>query len=510
MSRITPFDSRPNAGQVIESLNAHITTVDSSEHRQSESRIKLKANTEVAKFNYKPMAMKLSEASEILDDRIDEFAALVQEHHNLPDTAFGNPAAQSTSEIVTVGRITSDTAEGKFNAASVVLETSRRMGAGLRVPLRLDNIAYDVFPGKIVALRGINPSGEYFTVHEVLSIPLLPLPASRPAELEVHSARVAGQTPEDGQASRPLSLLVGSGPYTPDTDLSLAALHTLLDRAADTATDVLILNGPFLDLEHPLVAAGDFELPSDYPVSPDRATTTDAFRAFISAPLTRLTQKHPSITVILVPSIRDAISKHVSWPQDRLVRRDLGLPKQVTCVTNPITLSINELVVGISSPDVLYEMQRQTVAQGMNKVSDDLLARLSSGLIQQRHFFPVFPPLAPESLPKPASMGAITGLADGEEERTAVGVSLDLPYLKLGEWLQVRPDLLITPSVLTPFAKVVDSVVVVNPGSASKRRGPGTFAQLAVLPRSVRREEKEESVLGHELFSRARVDVVRI
>lgn len=504
-TNITSFADRANAGQIIESLNGHITIPDSSSTRPTETRVKLKANTEIAKFNYKSMAMKLSEASEILDDRIDEFTLLIQQEHGFEDSAFGNPAAQSTSEIITVGRIASDV-EGKLNAASLVLETSRRMGAGLRVPLRMENQSFDFFPGKIVALRGNNPSGEFFAVTEVITMPLLHLPASTPSEIEAHAAKVEGDQAGD---SRPLNFIVSSGPYTPDTDLEYSALRALLEKATESAADVVLLNGPFLDIEHPLIASGDFDLPSDYPVSADRVTLQDAFRAFISKPLARFAEQNPTTIIILVPSIREAVSRHVSWPQDRFPKKELGLPKQVTCVTNPITISINELVVGISSQDVLFEMQRQTVAQNTNKISDDLLARLSANLIQQRHFFPVFPPLAPENLPRPTATGAI-GIHNEPEERTASGANIDISYLKLGEWLQVRPDLLITPSVLTPFAKVVESVVVVNPGTLSKRRGPGTYAQMTIQPRKLKENEQNADVVGHELFNRARVDVVRV
>ncbi|KAF4551299.1 DNA polymerase alpha subunit B-like protein [Elsinoe fawcettii] len=502
------FADRLNPGQIIESLNSHITWDDTDVPHTSESRVKLKANTEISKFNYKGMAMKLSEASEILDDRIDEFTALVQEKHGFPESAFGNPAARSTAEIIAVGRIASDT-EGSINAASLVLETSRRMGSGLRVPLKIDSLPFDFFPGKIVAVRGINASGESFHVSEIISIPHLSLPASRPSELEMHNARVDGSADEPGE--RPLSVIVASGPYTPDTDLSYEAFRSLLDRAAASRTDVLILTGPFVDLEHPLISSGDITLPPSYPVSPDLVTLTDAFKAFISQPLARLTQASPNTTIILVPSVRDAVLKHVSWPQDRLPKRDLGLPKAATCVTNPITLSINELVVGISSQDVLYEMQRQLVSQGNKGVADDLLARLTSSLVQQRHFFPVFPPLDPAKLPKPSGYKVETeGLNAEAEQRMAMGACLDTSYLKLGEWLHVRPDLLITPSVLTPFAKVVDSVVAVNPGTASKRKAAGTFAELKIRKREVREEEREREVLGHELFNRARVDIVRV
>ena len=356
------FEDRSNAGQIIESLNGHLPAALATSELPTESRVKVKANTELPKFAYKGMAMKLSEASEILDDRIDTFTDLIQAHHQLSDGAFGNPAAQSTAEIVAVGRIACDSPNGKLNAASLVLETSRRMGAGMRVPLRVDGLSYDFFPGKIVALRGTNVSGEYFSVSEILEMPSLPVAASTPAELDVHNDRLTGP---DGE-TQPLKILIASGPYTTDTDLSIAPLHALLSKAEEEKTDVLFLSGPFLDLEHPLIASGDFEdyLPSDAQIQPDRATLNDVFRILISQPLQKLVQAIPTITIILIPSIRDAISKHVSWPQDRFPKQPLGLPKQVHVVTNPITLSINEMIIGISTQDILSELRRENVYQG--------------------------------------------------------------------------------------------------------------------------------------------------
>ncbi|KAM0722400.1 hypothetical protein Q7P37_001841 [Cladosporium fusiforme] len=506
------FAERQNAGHVMETLNAHILAAIAPEEPPTESRIKLKANTELSKFAYKPMAMQLSSASEILDDRIDGFTELVQEHHKLPDSAFGNPAAQSSSEVVAVGRIACDQSDGKLNAASVVLETSRRMGAGMRVPLKFQNgVGYDLFPGKIVALRGTNVSGEDFVVSETLRLPLLPPAASTPAELDVHNERLADASGE----SRPLSYMIAGGPYTPETDLSFSALHSLLSTAATQRPDVLILTGPFLDLEHPLIASGDFEghLPPDTKLNPDTATLTEVFRALIGAPLQRLTQSHPTITIILVPSIRDVISKHVSFPQDRLPRNALGLPKQCQVVTNPITLSINEVVFGITSQDVLTELRRENVyapGKAGASFSDDLLARLSAHLIDQRHYFPVFPAQGRENVAKLAPIpGEVP--APGQEERHPIGASLDISYLKLAEWLNVRPDVLIVPSTLTPFAKVVESVLCINPGTLSKRRGPGTYVAMNLTPRTIASdEEREAEVLGHNVFERARVDVTRI
>jgi DNA polymerase alpha subunit B len=111
------------------------------------------------------------------------------------------------------------------------------------------------------------------------------------------------------------------------------------------------------------------------------------------------------------------------------------------------------MIVGISSQDVLYELRRENVyqaGQGQGPFGEDLLARLSGAVIEQRHFCPVFPPQGRENLPKPA---AIPGEVE-PDERLAVGANLDLGYLKLGEWPNVRPDVLVLPSTLSPFTKV--------------------------------------------------------
>ncbi len=512
-TRPIPFSERLDAGKIVESLNAHITRSEPPMAPFAEARIKLKANTDLAKFSYKPMAMKLSGASEILDDRIDEFLNLVQIHHGLEDSAFGNPASQSTSEIVAIGRIASDTSESRLNPASIVLETSRRTGAGLRIHLKLDGVpGYDFFPGKIVALRGINVSGECFTVSQVLDVPLLPAAASQIADVDTINSRLLCGGSDSGELPLPLNIIVSSGPYTADTDLDFEPLQALCDHAINTKADALILLGPFLDIEHPLIASGDIPpLPMSIHNNPDTATLTDVFRALVCIPLVRLAQSLPNITIILVPSVRDAVNKHVSWPQDRMARRELGLPKQVSIVTNPVTLSLNEFVVAISSQDVLYQLRREECVGGTLPSEDhNLLARLSKHVIEQRHFFPLFPPTARQNLPR---SGAIEGVDDGDEsaERQPTGAMLDISYLALGEWPNVRPDVLITPSALAPFAKVVQSVVVINPGPLSKKRGPGTFAHMAVGASRVSDEEREEGkFVSHKVFERARVDIMRI
>ena len=384
------------------------------------------------------MAMHLSDSSEILDERIDDFMQIIQKYHNLEDNAFGNAASQGTNEIVAVGRIASDTADAKLNSASLVLETSRRMGAGLRVPLRVDGLpSYQFFPGQIVALRGTNAAGAYFTVSEVLRMPLLPVPVSQVQNIDAFNEKL---DVNDRATDQPLNIIFASGPYTAEDNFDFEPLKALCTKAADDRADALVLTGPFLDIEHPMLADGDFDVPDATSADID-STMNILFSTLISQPLQTLCWAAPSITIVMIPSVRDAVSKHVSWPQEQLPKRDLGLPKQAKMLPNPCTISLNEVVIGISSQDILFELSKEQLSGGKGGPSQDLMTRLPRHLIEQRHFYPLFPPVSRDNLPK----------GSGPK---STGACLDFGYLKLGEWLNVRPDVLVVPSMLTASVKV--------------------------------------------------------
>ena len=426
-------------------LNHHLAISDPPIAPYPQPRIRLVANSDIKKLSYKPLAMKSSEASEILDDRIDEFMGLIQEHHTLDDSQFGSAASQSINEIVAVGRIASDSLEGKLNASSLVLETSRRMGGGLRIPLRADTLSgFQFFPGQVVALKGINSTGKEFTINEVLEVPLLGGAASAPSVLEAHVQRLRGDPDamDDGSDPAPLNILLGAGPYSADDNLDFEPLHALCSQAADTYADALILTGPFIDIDHPLIASGEFDLPEEAMEEPDSVTMSTIFKYLISPALNQLVASNPHITIIVVPSVKDAISKHVSWPQEPFPRQGLGLHKAIKIIGNPMILSINEVSIGISSLDVFTELRHEEVLGGQPKDAS-LLARLPKYVIEQRNFFPLFPPSDRKSLPR-----------TGTQEEIPAGAMLDVSYLKLGEMVNVRPDLMIIPSSLPPFAKV--------------------------------------------------------
>jgi DNA polymerase alpha subunit B len=118
----------------------------------------------------------------VLDDRIDSMAEILQEQYSSPEEHFNNPSRPSPvpsalfnpltqNEIIAVGRICVDPPSTTARLPPQVSssKTSRRLGAGARVPLNLSSVpSFALFPGQLVGVRGVNASGEYLAVQEIL------------------------------------------------------------------------------------------------------------------------------------------------------------------------------------------------------------------------------------------------------------------------------------------------------------------------------------------------------
>jgi DNA polymerase alpha subunit B len=87
-------------------------------------------------------------------------------------------------EVTIVGRIIQDpelVGRTKLTDASLGIESSRMLGSGARLPLRLDpaikirgvvqgSTGYSMFLGQIVALQGKNGGGGYFYATTILAV----------------------------------------------------------------------------------------------------------------------------------------------------------------------------------------------------------------------------------------------------------------------------------------------------------------------------------------------------
>jgi len=129
-----------------------------------------------------------------------------------------------------VGRICLDppTTTARPTATSLVLETSRRLGGGSRVPLNLSKVpSFSLFPGQVVGVRGVNASGDYLAVQEILFPRRLPCPDVTSSDL----------------LTRGMRIIVASGPWGTDGG-GWEGFEEICRVAEKESVDVLILVCP--------------------------------------------------------------------------------------------------------------------------------------------------------------------------------------------------------------------------------------------------------------------------
>lgn len=349
-------------------------------------------------------------------ERLEDKAAALDRHAHLLGQAIcagaaleppGNVMRASVDESTAVGRIVCDS-EGKVNAQSVFLETTRASSAGVRVKLDLSDVPdFVTFRGQVVAVRATNARGNLLSVRALLSAaPRAPPPPPPPAE---------------GGGAR---VLVACGPYTTDDSLGYAPFLDLLAAAERHGPDALVLLGPFVDEAHPAVKAGSlgaltFEMLF-------REKVVDVLHAWLDKQ--RAAGRAPP-TIVLAPSAAD-VHAHPTFPQapldprgarDGLAARARGLGRaashrpapplparpssngagstrasdpSLVSVRNPATLSIGGFAFSLCAFDSIKALGAEECARVSLPPSqrEDRMSRLCRQLLEQRVFLPLYPP----------------------------------------------------------------------------------------------------------------------
>lgn len=199
-------------------------------------------------------------------------------------------------------------------------------------------------------------------------------------------------------------------------------------------------------------------------------------------------------TVYPQPPLNDQVAGGVPspfFPDEKLFRLALplskpGPSKRLHVVGNPSLLQINEVVVAVTSTDVLMHLGKEEIAQ--RPVASNRIERLVEHMVLQQSFYPLYPaPVASDAPP------------------------LDMRFND--KWrMPVSPDLLLTPSRLATFARrLPNGTLAVNPGQLSKGSAGGTYATLTVQPMAKGHVEKAHTApLPHEVASRTGVQIKRI
>lgn len=346
---------------------------------------------------------------------------------------------------------------GKLNAQSVILEGSQEISSGQRIKLDLSELRqFTVFPGQVIAVQGLNSTGQKLVVNKICTGVQLPF---QPSLDNVEPA-------SEDMSSEPFLMSVAAGPFTTSDSLLYEPLADLMRTVQNDNPDLLILLGPFVDSKHEQIINGDLEEPYE-----------DIFDRQVQQ-IIKATE-NLSTVVVFVPSYRD-IHHHFVYPQPpfstKLDISESNATERIHFVPDPCTLVVNNVTIGLSSMDVLLHLgSEETVCP---PGSSDRLCRLVRYILHQHSYYPLHPP--------------------------AEDVNLDYEQFEKQAIFPYNPDILILPSDLRYFAKDILGCLCVNPGRLAKGLVGGTYAKLRVKP-----SQHVEKATSHILQSSV-AQVIRI
>lgn len=196
-------------------------------------------------YMYDNLLQKTSIAADRIFDIGEEICTkLIKERGDVYENDLYNQVfkvnAPTQAAIRCVGRICSDS-DCQLDLHSTMLISADEIC--LRsYRLQFDRMkSFALFPGQTVFMQGVNPRGDTFFVDEIIG------------ERNLTYA-------EPPQVATNLNLIVAAGPYTSQDDLTNDALNDLIVYCKQNKPDVLILLGPFLDADHPLVLDGSMKM----------------------------------------------------------------------------------------------------------------------------------------------------------------------------------------------------------------------------------------------------------
>ncbi|KAG5321067.1 DPOA2 polymerase, partial [Pseudoatta argentina] len=323
----------------------------------------------------------------------------------------------SQTTFRTFGRINAK----KDTTNTVTLEGStRRKGISGADTIELDfrNVKqYSVFSGQIVAVEAINPVGDTLYVKEIFAKSYAPL-----ALIPTLESR--------------LNIFVAAGPFTPSSNMHYQALWDLMEKVASDEPQVLILIGPFLEYTHPEIQDNVIK---------------DTHQELFEKILTRIMESARRNTqVIVVASNRDIHHEPIfPTPHYTVFNRKLSQNySNLKVMPDPCILDIAGLKIGITSVDVIKHIGKEEISN----VSGDRLSRLVDHVLTQTCFYPVYPP--------------------------SEDLNVDTELWEKYAFFDQQPHLLILPSDMRCYCKVINECIIVNP----ERMHKYAFARLSVKP----------------------------
>lgn len=299
------------------------------------------------------------------------------------------------------------------------------------VKLKLDKLKYySFFNGQVLALTGYN-LGEEFVVEQIHSIPVINLNSN------IDNIEKFNEIYKEKE----LSMKIVSGPY-----------GEAFESIFKDIVDVLIILGPIIDK------------PSENSIDDILLKYSNMMEAWLRRSMTS--------RIVLVPSTDDIFMMPI-YPQDpyNFIRNE-----RITLLPNPALFYINEILIGISTNDLLLNLGRNENSyvnkemvvynedhSMMKLFENDALHRLSYHLVFQMSFLPVFPLEKDE----PVNYSIFE---KGYDENAVNALDVD-----------VAPDIFITSSKFKEGSRIVEMTRVINLGKGTRKEFKNSF-NLRIAP----------------------------
>ena len=301
-----------------------------------------------------------------------------------------------------------------------------------------DKQTFSFFPGQLLCVKALN-NGSCLKVQS-LEEPIhfkkqLQEPEenskkhleAQTSDQEVVEGITLPENPVENQGENVLQIVIASGPF--NSSSSREQFKKLVDYIRDKQPHVVLLSGPFVDVRDKECLFGNN----------DEDT-------LLNVMLQEISLASSSTQVIIVPSEYDYNGINVV-PGPPLTS-NLEKNAWLKLFPNPCYFKVSGTSFAVTSTDILRHLAREEYSN----CEGERMKRLCAHLLSQKSMYPLFPP----------------------------PLDTNIDYLK-SDFLKmpVKPDILITPSDLTPFSFYVNGSLCLNPQRITK----GFIARLKILPR---------------------------
>lgn len=199
--------------------------------------------------------------------------------------------------------------QGKMNQTSVVIEGSSASCGGARInvdlrSLKSKNMPFSLFPGQIVAIEGMNPTGRSIVANRICE--------GAAHECNKSSVKDLRHYHYETQDGSPVKVLTACGPFTTSDNLEYQPFIDLIHVIMEQSPDVVILAGPFVDARHKSIISGNLQLEVEedvHQIVPHEALFANKICALIEEMYEM--KEGMETQFVLVPSLEDTVAQMV-------------------------------------------------------------------------------------------------------------------------------------------------------------------------------------------------------